>query len=324
MSGLGPAKAAQWRARQVHSQPPGSHLQTYLEALWRAVAEQTGGRLEVSVHPSSMGIAGAGPNVLKKVIAGEIEFHVLMGPGLGHAVPAMEIQGLPFAFTASEQVARVMDGELGAYLRREMQAQGLYAFPCGLMENGFRQIVSAARPVRVADDLAGYRMRVPGGRIFTDVFECLGATPVTISVDRLYDALRAGEADGQENPLVVAEENRLYEVCGYVSVTNHIWSGFNVYGNLGFWKALPDDVQAIVQRNVRECVAAQRANVRRVNLELQTRLARRGMQFNTADTASFRRRLGAGFYARWKKELGSTAWSLLEKEVGPLQARASD
>lgn len=312
------ASEARWAAKQVHSQPPDSHLQKYLEALWDTVSAETHGRLQVSVHPSSMKIAGAGPSILKKVISGEIEFHVLMGPGLGHAVPAMEIQGLPFAFTSSEQVARVMDGELGRYLRKEMAAKGLYAFPCGLMENGFRQIVSVGRPVRDADDLAGYRMRVPGGRIFTDVFESLGAIPVTISVDRLYGALRDGEVDGQENPLVVAEENKLYEVCRHVSITNHVWSGFNVYGNLEFWKSLPADVQEIVERNVKKFVAAQRENVRKVNRELESKLAERGMEFNTADTASFRRLLGTDFYARWKKEIGSTAWGLLEKDVGKL------
>lgn len=309
---------AQWTAVQVHSQPPASHLQKFLEDIWSAVERETGGRLRVAVHASSMNIAGAGPKVLEKVMSGEIAFHVLMGPGLAHAVPAMEIQGLPFAFASSEQVAAAMDGELGEYLRNEMAAKGLHAFPCGLMENGFRQIVSAVRPIRTADDLAGYRMRVPGGRIFNEVFEALGATPVTISVDRLYTALRDGEADGQENPLVVCEENKLYEVCRFVSITNHIWSGFNVYGNLRFWNALPPDVQAVVQRNVRKYVAAQRENVRKVNAELEQTLAQRGMTFNTADTTTFRERLGADFYRRWKTQLGSTAWSLLEKETGKL------
>jgi tripartite ATP-independent transporter DctP family solute receptor len=265
-----------------------------------------------------MNIAGAGPKVLEKVRAGEIAFHVLMGPGLAHAVPAMEIQGLPFAFTSSEQIAAAMDGDLGDYLRKEMAAQGLHAFPCGLMENGFRQIVSTAKPIRTADDLAGYRMRVPGGRIFNEVFEALGATPVTISVDRLYTALQDGEADGQENPLVVCEENRLYEICRYVSVTNHIWSGFNVYGNLEFWNSLPADVRDTVARNVKKFVAAQRDNVRRVNRELEQKLVGRGMTFNVADTTTFRKRLGADFYRRWKGELGATAWGLLEKTTGKL------
>ena len=312
------SSSPQWKADQVHSQPPDSHLQQFLEALWRAVRDETNGRLQVTVHPSSMNISGAGPNVLRKVKTGEIAFHVLMGPGLAHEVPAMEIQGLPFAFQDSEQVARTMDGALGDYLRKEMAAKGLYAFPCGLMENGFRQIVSADKPIRNADDLAGYRMRVPAGTIFTEVFEALGAAPVVVSVDKLYAALRDREVDGQENPLVVCEENRLYEVCKYVSITNHIWSGFNVYGNLEFWRALPAEVQEIVNRNVKKFVAAQRENVRRVNAALERDLAARGMTFNTADTSTFRNRLTSGFYARWKAQFGATAWDLLEREVGKL------
>jgi len=307
-----------WRAVQVHAQPPESHLQKFLGELWAAVGAETGDRLEVAVEPLSMGIAGGGPSVLKKVISGEIGFHVFMGPGLAHAVPAMEIQGLPFAFSTSEQVTAAMDGELGEYLGREMAAKGLHAFPCGLMENGFRQIVSAKRPVRRVEDLEGYRMRIPEGRIFTDLFESLGAAPVTVSIDKLYGALRDGAVDGQENPLVVAEELKLHEVAGCVSVTNHVWSGFNLYGNLGFWSALPADVQAIVQRNVAKFVSAQRAHVRALNRELEGRLASRGMRFNIADTAGFRSRLAAGFYARWKSQLGATAWGLLERATGRL------
>ena len=305
-----------WRAVQVHAQPPDSHLQKFLGGLWAAVGAQTGGRLDVSVEPLSMGIPGGGPNVLKRVLSGEIGFHVFMGPGLAHAVPAMEIQGLPFAFSSSEQVASVMDGELGEYLGREMAAKGLHAFPRGLMENGFRQIVSARRPVRGVDDLAGYRMRIPEGRIFTDLFESLGAAPVTLSIDKLYGALRDDAVDGQENPLVVAEELKLYEVAGHVSTTNHVWSGFNLYGNLGFWQALPADVQEIVQRNVAKFVADQRAHVRALNRELEGRLAARGMRFYAADTAGFRRRLAGGFYARWKTQLGAKAWGLLEHGTG--------
>ena len=308
--------AGSWRAVQVHAQPPDSHLQRFLGELWGAVRDETGGRFDVTVEPLSMGIPGGGPNVLKKVLSGEIAFHVFMGPGLAHAVPAMEIQGLPFAFSSSEQVAAVMDGELGQYLCREMAAKGLHAFPRGLMENGFRQIVSARRPVRTVDDLGGYRMRIPEGRIFTDLFESLGATPVTLSIDKLHGALRDGTVDGQENPLVVAEELKLYEVAGFVSTTNHVWSGFNLYGNLGFWSTLPDDVQEVVQRNVAKFVADQRAHVRALNRELEGRLAARGMKFNVAETAGFRRRLAGGFYARWKAQLGAKAWGLLERGTG--------
>jgi TRAP-type transport system periplasmic protein len=230
----------------------------------------------------------------------------------------MEIQGLPFAFTSSEQVYRAMDGELGAHLGKELAAKGIHCFARGLMENGFRHISTLDRPIESADDLVGVRMRIPGGRIFADLFESLGAVPVVVNIAELYDALKTRRVQGQENPLVVTEVNRLYEVTRYVAITNHMWSGFNMLANRRFWVGLPTDVQAIIELNVATHVARQRDYTRRLNRELPSRLAQRGLVFNTAESDSFRRRLGAGFYRRWKAELGTTAWRLLEAEVGAL------
>jgi hypothetical protein len=65
-------------------------------------------------------------------------------------------------------------------------------------------------------------------------------------------------------------------------------------------------------------VALQRAYTDNLNRELGERLAQRGLIFNQADVASFRAKLGGGFYQRWKNEFGATAWSILENEVGTL------
>ena len=56
-----------------------------------------------------------------------------------------------------------------------MAAKGIHGFRDGVLENGFRHIVSIERPVRRAEDLAGYRMRIPAGRMFDDFFRSLGA-----------------------------------------------------------------------------------------------------------------------------------------------------
>ena len=120
--------------------------------------------------------------------------------------------------------------------------------------------------------------------------------------------------------MVVHHVNRLYEVTKYLSVTNHMWSGFNLLANLGFWERLPADVQDIIQRNARRQVLAQRAHTRRENDGMLALFAQRGMILNEADTASFRAQLAGDFYRRWKNELGATAWSLLEAKVGRLGA----
>ena len=42
------------------------------------------------------------------------------------------------------------------------------------------------------------------------------------------------------------------------------------------------------------------------------------MIFNTADAATFRKKLSGAFYQLWKSQLGTTAWNLLEDQVGKL------
>jgi TRAP-type transport system periplasmic protein len=314
----GRERAPQWQAKQFHNQPAQSHQQTFLVDLWEQVRKETDGRLVVTVYPQNNNIPGSDPAALDMLQSGELEFFTLMGGILGRKVPVAEIQGLPFAFTSHEQVHRVNDGALGEYIGRECAAQGIYRFQYGLLENGFRQISMVERPVRTADDLRGVKIRVPDGNMFRDLFASLDAQPVTVNIRDLYEALKARRVDAQENPLVITEVNKLYEVTRYISVTNHMWSGFNLLANLKFWNGLPPDVQEAVLRNVKKYVAAQRDYTDKLNRELATTLTGRGLVFNTADVTTFRRKLGGGFYQRWKEQFGATAWSLLEEQVGRL------
>jgi TRAP-type transport system periplasmic protein len=314
----GRERAPQWQAKQFHNQPAQSHQQTFLVDLWEQVRKETDGRLVVTVYPQNNNISGSDPAALDMLQSGELEFFTLMGGILGRKVPVAEIQGLPFAFTNHEQVHRVNDGALGEYIGRECAAQGIYRFQYGLLENGFRQISMVERPVRTADDLRGVKIRVPDGNMFRDLFASLDAQPVTVNIRDLYEALKARRVDAQENPLVITEVNKLYEVTRYISVTNHMWSGFNLLANLKFWNGLPPDVQEAVLRNVKKYVAAQRDYTDKLNRELATTLTGRGLVFNTADVTTFRRKLGGGFYQRWKEQFGATAWSLLEEQVGRL------
>ena len=218
--------------RQFHNQPEKSHLHDFLVDLWDEVRRETAGALDIAVHAQNAGIAGSDPAALKMLVAGEVEFIVLMGGLLGDVVPAAGFQGLPFAFTSHAQVHAVDAGPLGEYLRREMLAAGIRGFAGGLMENGFRHIVMREKPIRGVEDLDGVRMRVPDSPLFIDTFTALGATPVVANISELYSSLASGRVDGQENPLAVCEVNRLYEVTRHVSLTSHMWSGFNLIGNL--------------------------------------------------------------------------------------------
>ena len=167
-------------------------------------------------------------------------------------------------------------------------------------------------------DLTGMRIRVPDGEMFRDLFGSLGATPVTVNIKELYESMKSHQVDGQENPLVITEVNKLYEVSNHQSITNHMWSGFNLLSNKKFWEGLPADIQEIVLRNVKKYVALQRIYTNNLNKNLEMTLADRGQKFNQANIQSFKNKLGDGFYGRWHEHFGKTGWSLLERSVGKL------
>jgi TRAP-type C4-dicarboxylate transport system substrate-binding protein len=252
------------------------------------------------------------------LVHGELEFFTLMGNALGRLVPVAEIQGVPYAFASEAQVHAANDGALGEVIGRECAAKGIHRLRHGLLENGFRQIATFDKPIRTAADLPGLRIRVPDAAMIRDVFTSLGAEPVTIDMADLAQAVRERRIDGHENPLVVFEVTKLDGVTRCISLTHHMWTGFNLLASLAFWKRLPEDVQEVVERNVGTFVAAQRAYTQAMNRELVHRFAERGATVIVTDRPSLRRTLGDAFYRRWKERLGTAAWSLLEAEVGRL------
>ena len=78
-----------------------------------------------------------------------------------------------------------------------------------------QKITGTKRPILVPADLTGIRMRVPAGEMVSDTFKAFGAEPVVINSAGIYDALKSGSVDAQENPLALVELFRLYEVVKY-------------------------------------------------------------------------------------------------------------
>jgi TRAP-type C4-dicarboxylate transport system substrate-binding protein len=102
------------------------------------------------------------------------------------------------------------------------------------------------------------KIRVPPGQMMLDTFSALGAEPVTTTANQIYDALKLGKVEAQENPLAILEGFKLYELVKYVSMTNHMWSGFNAMAHRATWNALPADIREMIERNFTKYVRLQR------------------------------------------------------------------
>jgi TRAP-type transport system periplasmic protein len=186
-------------------------------------------------------------------------------------------------------------------------------------DHGFRQITTRTKPINGPDDLHGFKIRLPVAPYLISLFRHLGASPTAINFNEVYSALQTGIVDGQENPLVLIDTAKLYEVQKYCSLTNHVWAGFHTSFNVAAWKRLPPDLQETVHRIFTEEAVAERQDFVKMTTNEQQNLITKGLTFNAPDSKPFREVLAkSGFYPDMKKTAGDQAWALLEKYVGPL------
>lgn len=311
-----PAKAATFNYKYASNISIDHPLNVQMRECWDAVRRESGGRLDVQIFPNNQ--LGGDTAALSQLRSGALQFFTLDGGILQSVVPVAAIQAIGFAFKDSDDAFRAFDGALGDYVRKEIAAKGLYVHS-KMWENGMRQITTSTKPIKVADDLNAFKIRTPPGALWVDLFKSFGASPTAINFSEVYTALQTHVVDGQENPFAVIDTARIYEVQKYLSVTNHMWSAFHFLGNDDAWKALPPDVQAIVDRNLTKHALTQRRDTALRNASLADKLARRGMLVNKADTSGFRTKLSAaGFYKKWKEAFGTQAWDLLEAHSGKL------
>lgn len=305
--------AADFRYRLGSSQPADSPNVIRLTEMAERVRADSNGRMQIDIFDN--GKLGSDNAMLAALQKNDLEMYIA-GNVFGPLVPVTEMPGLPFTFKNSAEVFVALDGEMGDYIRAELLARGIYAFRRGF-DNGFHHLTTSTKPIRTVDDLAGMKMRTPVQKMTVDFFDSLGAKPMTFTLNRLYEVLKDHTVDAQTDPLGLIVMMKLYEVQTYLSLTNHWWSGFTVVANAQAWKALPPDLQAILEKHVDAAALAQRQDVARMETSAIDLLRSKGMIVNQADTSGFRRQLGA-FYARWKGIYGDKAWSLLEARVGKL------
>src|ERR1700755_1841810 len=310
------AQQAEWTYKFANNLPESHPFVARAREMAATIKTETNGRFDLQVFPHSQ--LGADTDTLSQVRSGGVEFFTLSGLILATLVPAASINGIGFAFPDYPTVWQAMDGDLGGYVRGQINKAGLEVMD-KIWDNGFRQTTASSKPINTPDDFKGFKIRVPVSPLWTSMFQAFDAAPASINFAEVYSSLQTKVVEGQENPLAIISTAKLYEVQKYCSLTNHMWDGFWFLANKQAWQAVPKDVQAIVAKHINAAAVDERADVAKLNAGLQQDLAAKGLVFNQPTIAPFRDKLrSAGFYAEWKGKYGEQAWALLEKSVGKL------
>ncbi len=311
------ARAAEFTLKFASDIPVTHPLNVRMKEATEEILKATDGRVQIGMYPNNQ--LGGDPDMFSQLRAGALDFFTLSGANvLSGLVPKAAISGVGFAFKDARQVHEAMDGDLGAFVRRQIEHAGIDVLD-KIWENGFRQITTSTKPVRGPADLVGMKIRVPPGQLWVSLFKALKAAPATISWNEAYTALQTKIVDAQENALTTIYVAKVYEVQKYCSMTNHMWDGFWFLMNRNSWKKLPSAMQEIVAKYVNGAALKERQDVIDQDASLQKTLEQKGLVFNTTNPQEFRDELKkSGFYGEWRKSFGDQEWSLLEKVTGPL------
>ena len=287
--------------------------------LAEAIAEiekETSGRLTITVFPNNQ--LGSDTDMISQLRSGALELATMPTTLLSTLVPVAALPAVGFAFPSYDKVWPAIDGELGAFMRRNIEKANLQPFEA-MWDNGFREVTTSTKPIIKPEDLKGFKIRVPVVPLWVSLFTALGAAPTSIPLAEAYAALQTKITDGQENPLAIISATRFYEVQKFCSLTNHAWDGFWLLASGRVWKTVPAELQAVMAKHFNAAAIKQRADNLKDGVALQKELEGKGLTFNTTDPEPFRQALNkTDFYKTWKGKVGAEAWTLLEKHAGQI------
>jgi TRAP-type transport system periplasmic protein len=312
-----PARAAEFDMKFGHDLPVDHPVNVRSVQAFARIRAATKGRVQIKSFPTSQ--LGSDPSMISQLRSGAVEMLAMPGAFLNAIAPLASIENLAYAYPNRETVFRAMDGDLGRIIREDIQAKGGMVVLDRIWENGFRDVTTSTKPIRNVGDLAGLKIRVSPGKIRVDTFQSLGASPTPIALSELYTSLQTHVIDAQENPLLLISQQKFYEVQKYVSMSDHIWSGYWTLFNADVWNKLGKEIQGVVSREMAAATVAARNDNVLLNRSVRDQLTRRGMAFNDVDKESFKKKLiESKYYERWKAEFGPVAWAALEKYANKL------
>ncbi len=232
---------------KVSLESPEGHIrnQTFAQFAER-VGEMSDGRIAVRVFSSASQYSGA--EVPAALAQGSIDMGAPLYLHVGRFVPEAQFSDLPMAYGASEdQIYAAVDGAFGEALHGKIEETlgvTVLGKPFGV---GHAVIYTTDKQITSTADIAGLKLRVPGGAANVERFRVFGANPVSIPWPDAPQALQRGTVDG-----TLSTDEPIRSVKMWDSGLRHVFvdgQAYFMYVPLvsnAAWNKLPEDLQGVV------------------------------------------------------------------------------
>jgi tripartite ATP-independent transporter DctP family solute receptor len=219
---------------------------------------------------------------------GNLEMGNIAAQDIANQIPAWSIFTAGYLFRDADHLKKVFQSDVGKEMTKLAEDQ-LGIKILGPVYFGVRQVgLKPEKKINTPGDLAGIKLRMPGGDAWQFLGQALGANPTPMAYAEVYTGLQTGAIDGQDNPLPNVENMKFYEVMTQIALTSHL-VGFDVLTiSKKAWDAMSADEQARFQAAADAAIDWSTAEHLKREGELVAFFKEKGLDIYTPDVDAFR------------------------------------
>jgi TRAP-type transport system periplasmic protein len=219
---------------------------------------------------------------------GNLEMGNIAPQDISNQVPAWSIVTSAYLFRDADHLKKVFAGDIGKQLKTSASDQlGIHIL--GPTYFGARHVgLKPKKKINTPADLAGIKLRMPGGDAWQFLGQSLGANPTPMAYAEVYTGLQSGAIDGQDNPLPNVQNMKFYEVSSQIVLTSHL-VGFDLLAvSNKVWNALPPEKQAAFQAAADKAIDWSTQEHLKKEAELADFFKKQGLEVYAPDVKAFR------------------------------------
>jgi TRAP-type C4-dicarboxylate transport system substrate-binding protein len=207
---------------------------------------------------------------------------------ISNQLPAWSILTSAYLFRDANHLNAFFASDLGAQMKKMVEDQ-LKVRILGPTFFGTRQVgLKPKKKITTPADMAGIKLRMPGGDAWQFLGRSLGANPTPMAYAEVYTGLQTGAIDGQDNPLPNVQNMKFYEVMSQIVLTSHL-VGFDLLTvNLKTWEGMSPAKQKAFQAAADKAIAWSAAEHLKREAELADTFRKGGLEVYAPDVKAFR------------------------------------
>ncbi len=219
---------------------------------------------------------------------GNLEMGNIAPQDISNQIPAWSIVTSAYLFRDADHLKKVFASDVGQQLKK-MASEKLGIHILGPTYFGARHVgLKPTKKVNTPEDLAGIKLRMPGGDAWQFLGQALGANPTPMAYAEVYTGLQTGAIDGQDNPLPNVQNMKFYEVMSQIALTSHL-VGFDLLAvSNKVWNAMPPEKQAAFQAAADKAIEWSTQEHLKKESELAGFFKEKGLNVYTPDLKAFR------------------------------------